>query len=260
MIAFGNTPSVGCSRPSTMRTPALNYCTSHQSSVVLSPSFFPVMSPFHRSPIKLNFYYYRFRPKYKIDLNLKEENEGYHTLATSAGPIGRKNLLQQEKQLINSSPVGAAAAGGSSSSGTVAPPVDATAMAASAQQQKNLQAKLQSKAMALATKPGQQIMMNAFMMWMSGKNLNIFSITTTAGAIMNPLQGILSVGKTFGPMEEQNANVQVPKLIFIVLNLVWLGVGLYKMSSMRLLPTTSADWTGSIVWKDMMETTSIPPL
>ena len=205
------------------------------------------------------------RPKYKIDLNLKEENEGYHTLVTAPGPLGRKNLLQQEKQLMNSSSaIGTTTTGGESSGGgggAVAPPaVDAAAMAASTQQQKVLHAKLQSKAMSIATKPGQQILMNAFMMWMSGKNLNIFSISVTAGAIMNPISGLLSLSKTFGPMEEQNANVQIPKLIFIALNLAWLGVGLYKMSSMRLLPTTSADWTGSIVWKDMMETTSIPPM
>jgi hypothetical protein len=28
---------------------------------------------------------------------------------------------------------------------------------------------------------------------------------------------------------------------------------------MRLLPTTSADWTSKIEWKQMMERTSIPP-
>ena len=230
---------------------SLSFCLS----VFLALSFVHMShAPVVSLILLIDAFVWFYRPKYKIDLNLKEENEGYHTLATAAGPIGRKNLLQQEKQLVSSSAASSAGTGGAVA------PVDATAMAASTQQQKALQAKLQSKAMAIATKPGQQIMMNAFMLWMSGKNLNIFSISITAQAIMNPLQGIFSVGKTFGPMEEQNANVQIPKLIFVALNLAWLGVGLYKMSSMRLLPTTSADWTGSIVWKDMMETTSIPPM
>jgi len=192
------------------------------------------------------------RPKYKIDLNLKEENEGYHTLATVPQPIGRKNLLHQEKQLLTAGPIG----GGdvSAAGGPVAAPVTST------QQQQVLQAKLKSRAMSLATKPGQQILMNAFMLWMSGKSLNIFSIGIITMAILTPLQGIFTLEKTFGPLEDQNADVQMPKLIFVALNLVWLGVGLYKMSSVRLLPTTSADWTGYIVWKDMMETTSIPPM
>ena len=37
-------------------------------------------------------------------------------------------------------------------------------------------------------------------------------------------------------------------------------MGMYKMGSMKLLPTTSADWTGSVVWKELMESTSIPPI
>lgn len=194
-----------------------------------------------------NFALFIFRPKYTIDLNLKEENEGFHLLATAAAPLGRKNLMHQEKELLTNGP------GDSSSSGA------ASAMATSTQQQKALQAKLKSKAMALATQPGSQIAMSAFMMWMSGKNLNIFSINTTGMAVLSPLQNILSMEKIFGPMAEQNADVQLPKLIYLALNLVWLGIGLYKMTSMRLLPTTSADWTGRIVWKDMMEVSSIPP-
>jgi ER membrane protein complex subunit 4 len=187
------------------------------------------------------------RPDYKIDLNLKEENEGYHLLVTAPGPLGRKSLVHQEKQLLSS---------GTPTDGS---PDSAAALATSSQQQKALQAKLKSKAMSIATQPGQQILMNAFMLWMSGKTLNIFSISVTSQAILGPLNSLLSLDKTFGPMQDQNADVQLPKLIFVALNLVWLGIGLYKMSSMRLLPTTSADWTGSIAWKDMLETTSIPP-
>lgn len=180
-------------------------------------------------------------------MNLKEENEGYHLIATAPGPLGRKGLVHEEKQLLTS---GSAAEGSANST---------SAMATSSQQQKALQTKLKAKAMSMATKPFQQAAMNAFMMWMSGKTLNIFSISVTSQAILGPISGILSLDKTFGPMQDQNADVQMPKLIFVALNLAWLGLGLYKMSSMRLLPTTSADWTGSIVWKDMMETTSIPP-
>lgn len=111
--------------------------------------------------------------------------------------------------------------------------------------------------MTLATAPGQQILMNAFMMYMSGKQLNIFSISITSMAILNPLKGLFSVEQTFGALE--GVDLQIPKLIFIGLNLVWVALGLYKMSSMKLLPTTSADWTGSIVWKELLETSSIPP-
>ena len=70
------------------------------------------------------------------------------------------------------------------------------------------------------------------------------------------------MNKQFAKFEDPSGKVelQTPKLIFIALNLFWLAVGLYKMSKMRLLPTTSADWSGRIVWKEIMEVTSIPPL
>jgi hypothetical protein len=111
--------------------------------------------------------------------------------------------------------------------------------------------------MSIAVKPGQQIFMNAFMMYMSGSQLNIFSISITSSAILSPLSGIFGIDRQFGAL--QDVDLTVPKLIFVALNLAWLCVGLYKMSSMRLLPTTSADFAYKIEWKDMMETTSIPP-
>jgi len=110
--------------------------------------------------------------------------------------------------------------------------------------------------MAIATGPGKQIAMNAFMMYMSGKNLNIFSISITGMALLTPIKSILSIQQTFASLE--GVDLQMAKLVYVGLNLVWLLVGLYKMSSMRLLPTTSADWTGAIVWKEMLESSSIP--
>jgi hypothetical protein len=102
------------------------------------------------------------------------------------------------------------------------------------------------------------------MMYMSGSQLNIFSINTVSGAIMSPLTGLFSLHKTFSHLADSttpssDANLTTPKLVFVALNLVWLCVGLYKMSSMRLLPTTSADWMHRIAWKEMQELTSIPP-
>lgn len=111
--------------------------------------------------------------------------------------------------------------------------------------------------MSLATKPGQQILMNAVMMYMSGSTLNIFTISTTSAAILTPLTSIFRLEAMFGKFEE--VDTQMAKILYVVLNLVWLAMGMYKMSSMRLLPTTSADFADSIPWKDMMELSSIPP-
>lgn len=122
--------------------------------------------------------------------------------------------------------------------------------------------KKSSAAMGLATSPAKSVLMQSFMMYMTGSNLNMMSISVTSMSILNPLMAILGINKQFAKFEDASGKVelQMPKLIFTLLNLVWLAVGLYKMSKMRLLPTTSADWSGRIVWKELMESTSIPPL
>ena len=171
---------------------------------------------------------------FSFDLNLKEGHAGYDVLYNAEKPLGLKGIQGLEHE-----------ASSTGSTGIL-----------TAQQQNALAAKKKSKAMTMATAPGQQIFMNAFMMYMSGKNLNIFSISVTSMAILSPLKGILNMEKTFGQLGE---DLQIQKLIFVALNLLWFAGGLYKLSIMRLIPTTSADWTGSVVWKEMMETTSIPP-
>ena len=87
---------------------------------------------------------------------------------------------------------------------------------------------------------------------MSGKNLNIFSISITTTAIMSPIKGIMNVSKAFRSCEDPEGKVDLTssKALFILLNLLWLGVG---------LPLTSADWESYVVWKNVMETSSIPP-
>ena len=168
---------------------------------------------------------------FSFDLNIKEGHYGYDIIHKSEKPIGMKAVRSLE--LEHSSQV-----------------------VLTQSQQTALALKKKQKAMSMAMAPGQQIAMNAFMMYMSGSGLNIFSISVTSTAILTPVRSLMTMGKMFQPLGD---DLQMAKLLFVALNLVWLGVGKYKLSSMKLLPTTSADWTGSVVWKEMMETWSIPP-
>ncbi|GMI48661.1 hypothetical protein TrCOL_g7352 [Triparma columacea] len=118
---------------------------------------------------------------------------------------------------------------------------------------KILSRKRAAAAMSLATSPGKSILMTGFMLWMSGKHLNVFTITTTSAALINPIKGILGTTSAFkrfesppdAPPEAQTSLVQA-KAIYAALNLAALLVGMYKMNSMGLLPMTSADWTNLI--------------
>jgi hypothetical protein len=188
-----------------------------------SPSAFVCLSPIACCSPRFGF---------SIDLNLKENHEGYIALSKCPAIVGQSQLQKAARKSLNPS-------------------------GAPAQNTGALVAKRKQKAMAIAMKPGSQVAMNAFMMYMSGTNLNIFSINTTSSAILTPITSIFSIERTFANLD---VDTQMAKAVYIAINLVWLGVGLYKMSAMRLLPTTSADFADSIVWKDMMETSSIPPI
>lgn len=187
------------------------------------------------------------RRKWSMDLILREQDVGYDSLQKLPAPPGMRKVAGLERKIESeggkeSSVVAGGGRGPSSR--------DALALAA----------KKRARAMAVATGPGKQIAMNAFMMYMSGSNLNIFSISIVSMAIMSPIKGMMNISNAFRAFEDPDGRVdlQMPKLLFLGLNMVWLCVGLYKMAMMRLLPTTSADWSGTVVWKELIETSSIP--
>lgn len=189
-----------------------------------------------------------FHRKWSVDLTIKESDPGYSAAQQSPHPLGMKRISAIEKE--NKQTKKASASAGSEVS------------TKEKQRAAAIGRKKSNAAMGLATSPGKSLLMNSFMMYMSGSNLNMWSISVTGMAIMNPIKSIVGLRKTFSKFEDpgEKVDLQMPKLIFVLLNLAMLAVGLYKMSKMRLLPTTSADWSGRIVWKEMMEVTSIPPL
>jgi ER membrane protein complex subunit 4 len=192
--------------------------------------------------LRINTHSYISLQRFSFDLNVKEGHNGYDTLHKSEKPLGMKAVQSLELDHNNNN---------HSTSSSSHPVVGLTQA-----QQTALTLKKKQKAMSIAMAPGQQIAMNAFMMYMSGSGLNIFSISVTSTAILSPLHAISTMQTTFQSLGD---DLQMPKLLFVGLNLVWLAVGMYKLNSMKLLPMTSADWTGTVVWKEMMETSSIPP-
>jgi len=125
---------------------------------------------------------------------------------------------------------------------------------------KMLAAKKQKKAMEVAMSPGKALGMTAFMMYMSGSQLNIFTITTVSGALLNPIRGLFAMNATFRNFEDPDGHTSLlqPKLVFVGMQLVALAVGLYKMSTMGLLPTTAADFMDSIQFKENVESVGQP--
>ena len=116
----------------------------------------------------------------------------------------------------------------------------------------------QRQVMAIAYGPGKGILSTGFMLWMSGSGIQIFSLMMTGMALMNPLNAISNVNKTFSKYDNQGVDLKIPKLIFLSLQILALGVGLYKCSMMGLLPVTSADWTKYLVDRELSEYSGAP--
>lgn len=117
-----------------------------------------------------------------------------------------------------------------------------------------LQAGKEAAAWKLSMQPGMALFQTAFMLWMVGSGIQIFSIYATYNALATPIKGLFSVNDVFKHFEEKDGiNLFLPKLVFCSLQVLGLGVGLYKCSTMGLLPLTSADWTHYIPKKVPME-------
>lgn len=101
----------------------------------------------------------------------------------------------------------------------------------------------QRQAMTIAMSPGKNLFTTALMLWMSGSSIQIFSIMMTGMALWQPLKALATMNEPFRNLEkDEGVNLRNAKLIYVSLQLLALAVGLYKCSTMGLLPLTSVDW------------------
>ena len=113
--------------------------------------------------------------------------------------------------------------------------------------------------MALAWSPGKSLLTTAFMLYMSGTSIQLFSIMTTGMALLTPVKAIAATQETFKEfVKEDGVDTRVPMLLYLGFQLMSLAVALYQCSRMGLLPVTSADWTSFIPQKNILEHTGIP--
>lgn len=80
--------------------------------------------------------------------------------------------------------------------------------------------------------------MNAIMMYMSGNSLQIFSIMMVFMLFKNPIQGLLQTNVVFTKFETEGTRktLWMVKTMYVFMNLIALGLGIWKVNSMGLLP------------------------
>lgn len=110
--------------------------------------------------------------------------------------------------------------------------------------------------MEIGTAPFKSLLQTGIMMWMSGSQINIFSIMITGMIVMNTIKSLFSVNTAFVSVEDGVIDLTQAKLIYVLGNLINAGLALYKCSSMGFLPTTSADWTWLLPIRQAVESSS----
>lgn len=111
------------------------------------------------------------------------------------------------------------------------------------------------KAWEVALAPVKSLPMTAIMMYMSGNSLQIFSIMMVFMAFKTPLLGIIGTQQAFERFESDGNRgrlLQV-KAAYVVMQIVALALGVWKVNAMGLLPTTRSDWLAWEVQREPLE-------
>lgn len=108
-------------------------------------------------------------------------------------------------------------------------------------------------AMNVAQAPGKALFMTAFMLWMSGNALQIFSIMMLAMSLQKPIQGLMSVHTAFQRYDDSGVDITLPKIVFCLCHIAGFALALYKCNNMGLLPTATTDWMATPLVREAVQ-------
>ncbi|XP_055693176.1 ER membrane protein complex subunit 4 [Lutzomyia longipalpis] len=110
---------------------------------------------------------------------------------------------------------------------------------------------IMKKSWDIALGPIKQVPMNLLIMYMSGNSISIFPIMMVGMMLIRPIKALFSTGATFKVIE--GTAVAGQKFVFLLGNLVNMGLALYKCHSMGLLPTHASDWLAFVEPQSRLE-------
>jgi len=122
--------------------------------------------------------------------------------------------------------------------------------------QQESQAELKmKKAWEIAQSPFSMLPLYGLLFWLIPNTPSIYTLTFAVFALMNPLRQLLTFNSAFVSLQDaNNAFTLLPcKLIYLLANLLFTGLALWKISKLGLLPVTDADWLAFYGVKQPME-------
>nr|GAT53680.1 predicted protein [Mycena chlorophos] len=107
----------------------------------------------------------------------------------------------------------------------------------------------EQRALDFALGPAKSLPMQAFMLYMSGSGVQIFSIGIVFMLLLSPFKNVAGMNQAFAQFAPSTASnpkslltLPWPKLVYVFFNVLTLAVGLWKCRTMGLLPVGTGDW------------------
>lgn len=94
----------------------------------------------------------------------------------------------------------------------------------------------------IALGPIKSLPMNFFVMWMAGNTISIFPLMMVGMMAFRPIKALPSVNSVFSTVEPSLSSLWLQKFVYILGNLLGIGLALYKCQTMGFLPTHASDW------------------
>lgn len=94
------------------------------------------------------------------------------------------------------------------------------------------------KAWEVAIAPAKSLPMNAIGMYMSGNSLQMFSIMMVFMLFKNPVQSVFNMNNILNRFKTEGTKdkIMLVKVVYVATNLLALGLGIWKVNAMGLLP------------------------
>eukprot|EP00300_Choanocystis_sp_HF-7_P042047 c881_g1_i1.p1 GENE.c881_g1_i1~~c881_g1_i1.p1 ORF type:complete len:178 (+),score=28.66 c881_g1_i1:125-658(+) len=119
------------------------------------------------------------------------------------------------------------------------------------------------RAWQLAMSPFQSsVLMTGIMLYMAGSTLNIWSIMMTFFALSSPISAISGTERAFegfrSSSTKQRMSLPLQKAVYILLHLVALSIGMWKLRTLGLLPTQWSDVYGFMQTRTPLQYAAAP--
>jgi len=122
---------------------------------------------------------------------------------------------------------------------------DSSLDTARSRKQQESQAELKrKKAWEVAQTPFSMLPLYGLLFWLIPNTPSIYTLTFAVFALMNPLRQLLAFNSAFASLQDStNSLTLLPcKLIYMLANLFFFGLALWKISKLGLLPVNDSDW------------------